>query len=184
MGRKRCRMCNKLFQPQYSTMQITCSVACAHQFGHSGKGQEVYDKARRKEKRETKARLKAKGDWLGEAKYEFNKWIRNRDAKEGCISCGTRSGQMAAGHYKTVGAHPELRFEPDNVHKQCNRNCNKAKSGNLTNYRINLVKKIGLERVEWLEGPHKPKHYTIEDIKDIKRKYQQLNKQTHFDSAV
>ena len=91
---------------------------------------------------------------------------------------------MAAGHYRTVGAHPELRFEPDNVHKQCNRNCNKAKSGNLTEYRKNLVKKIGLKRVEYLEGPHKAKHYTIEDIKDIKKKYQQLNKTTHFDSAV
>jgi hypothetical protein len=33
------------------------------------------------------------------------------------------------------------------------------------------VKKIGAEKVEWLEGPHEPKHYTVEDLKAIKKEY-------------
>jgi len=30
-----------------------------------------------------------------------------------------------------------------------------------------------MERVEWLEGPHEPKKYTIEDAKEIKKLYKQ-----------
>jgi hypothetical protein len=38
-------------------------------------------------------------------------------------------------------------------------------------YRENLIAKIGLERVEWLEGPHEPKRYRIEDLKEIRDTY-------------
>jgi len=38
------------------------------------------------------------------------------------------------------------------------------------------VIKIGLERVEWLEGPHDPVKYTIEDLQEMLSKYQSLNK--------
>jgi hypothetical protein len=44
-------------------------------------------------------------------------------------------------------------------------------SGNLINYRINLAKKIGVDLVEWLEGPHEPKKYTIEQLREIKATY-------------
>lgn len=39
------------------------------------------------------------------------------------------------------------------------------------NYRISLVERIGNEALEWLEGPHEPKHYTISDLKAVKSKY-------------
>ena len=48
---------------------------------------------------------------------------------------------------------------------------NNHKSGNIVEYRINLVKKIGAEQVEWLEGKHEPKKYSIDEIKEIKAKY-------------
>jgi len=107
---------------------------------------------------------------------EFNKYIRNRDSKDPCISCNRHhKGQYHAGHYKTVGGHPALRFEEDNCHKQCSV-CNNYKSGNLSEYRSNLLKKIGLDRVEWLEGPHDPVKYSIEDLQKMLAKYQSLNK--------
>ena len=34
-----------------------------------------------------------------------------------------------------------------------------------------LVRKIGAEKVEWLEGPHEPLKLTIEDIKALKAKF-------------
>ena len=68
-----------------------------------------------------------------------------------------------------------MRFEELNTHKQC-MPCNSHLSGNLINYRINLIKKIGLEAVEWLEGPHKPKKYTIENLKEIRDKYRKMGK--------
>jgi hypothetical protein len=83
------------------------------------------------------------------------------------------SGQIHAGHYRSVGAHPELRFEPDNCHAQCAQ-CNNFKSGNLTEYRANLIKKIGLQRVEWLEGPQEKRKFSIEELKELLTHYKGL----------
>jgi hypothetical protein len=33
------------------------------------------------------------------------------------------------------------------------------------------VKRIGQEKVDWLEGPHAPKRYTIDELKAIKADY-------------
>ena len=63
-----------------------------------------------------------------------------------------------------------------NVHLQCSV-CNNHLSGNLINYRTNLVKKIGLEHVELLEGPQEPKRYRHEEILAIKAKYKLLTKE-------
>ena len=61
----------------------------------------------------------------------------------------------------------ELRFHEDNVHKQCER-CNTYWSGNLINYRIALVERIGVERVEFLERKdHPPLKLTTDEIKEL-----------------
>ena len=75
-----------------------------------------------------------------------------------------------AGHYRSVGANPELRFEELNCNSQCVR-CNRELSGNVANYRINLLKKIGEENLAWLEGSHEPKRYKIDDLKEVIAKY-------------
>ena len=54
--------------------------------------------------------------------------------------------------------------------------CNAHLSGNLIDYRIHLISKIGLERVEWLEGSHEPKRYRIDDLKEIDKEYRELAK--------
>lgn len=66
----------------------------------------------------------------------------------------------------------ELRFEPLNVHRQCVK-CNRNMSGNAVEYRIRLVKRIGADQVEWLEGPHKALRLTIADLQAIKVMYRQ-----------
>lgn len=105
------------------------------------------------------------------AQTAFNAYIRERDNKKPCVSCGRHhQGQYHAGHYRSVGAHPELRFEELNCHRQCSV-CNNHKSGNIAEYRIELIKRIGLEKVEWLEGPHKPKKLTCADLKEIELYY-------------
>jgi len=60
-----------------------------------------------------------------------------------------------------------------NIHKQCNKNCNLSLSGNIPRYRPNLIKKIGLQNVEWLEGPHEIQKLTISDAKEIKAYYKE-----------
>ena len=105
------------------------------------------------------------------AQKAFNDFIRFRDDELPCISCGRfHAGQYHAGHYRTTGAHPELRFEESNCHKQCSA-CNNYLSGNITEYRIHLIRKVGLSKVGWLEGPHEPKKYTCADLKEIELYY-------------
>lgn len=132
-----------------------------------------------------KIRLKSRREWLVDAKNAFNPYIRMRDKNLPCISCGrevveqTIGGAWDCGHYLSVGSHPELRFEEDNAHKQC-KSCNggagKYTRKNYTvqkEYRERLIAKIGLERVEKLEGPHPPAKWTIEELKGIIALYKQ-----------
>lgn len=90
------------------------------------------------------------------AQRKFNKFIRDRDKENGCISCNTGKAEQA-GHYLSQGHHNALRFDENNTNAQCCR-CNLYLSGNLINYRIGLVKKIGVEKVEWLENYPKKAH--------------------------
>lgn len=165
MRLKTCKGCGEKFTPE-RPLQVVCSVPCAWRYT----GQQSAKNDRRLT-REAKAKLKTRAQWMKEAQAAFNKFIRLRDAGEPCISCRRHhQGQWHAGHYLSVGAKPELRFNELNVHLQC-QPCNTHLSGNLVNYRIGLITKIGAEQVQFLEGPHDPKHYTIDDLKAIKATY-------------
>jgi len=83
------------------------------------------------------------------AQIVFNAWIRKRDSNESCISCGSYNTEHAS-HYYSAGKHNNLRFEEDNVWLSCKK-CNYFMHGNLIPYRENLIKKIGLKRVERLD---------------------------------
>ena len=176
---KRCRSCKTMFEPSVSSLQVVCSPQCAIAYAGTKPAKEHLRKAKSKEHRERKKafRDKDRSWWMKKAQTEFNKFIRNRDGNF-CISCGVETGQFHAGHYKSVGhAGAALRFHEDNVHSQCAQ-CNTFKSGNIAQYRINLVDKIGEKRVEWLEGPHDTVKYTIDDLKAIRAKYKALNSPT------
>lgn len=147
-----------------------CGMECLTAHGRE-KAQKAAEKRKRKEVREAKERVKTRSELAREAQAAVNAFIRERDKDLPCISCGRHhQGQYHAGHYRTVGANPELRFEELNIHKQC-APCNNHKSGDIVNYRINLVKRIGQDAVDWLEGYHEPKRYTAEQLREIKREY-------------
>jgi len=168
---KTCKVCKKKFTPT-KPLQTVCDFGCAIELNliNKAKKQAQYAKKERKEYREAKEKQKSRRDWLGEAQQVFNSYIRARDEGKPCISCGNYTGKKNAGHYLSVGSCPELRFEPLNVHLQCEK-CNSYLSGNLVKYRIALLLRIGKDGVEYLEGPHQPKHYSIDDLKAIKDEY-------------
>lgn len=162
---KTCKGCGEKFQP-VRPLQSACKPTCALTVAQRNR-----ERKERKELREAKQKAKTRGDWLREAQVEFNRWVRTRDADKPCISCGRGSyGQAHAGHFFSVGARPGLRFNPDNVHLQCAL-CNVHLHGNLINYRIGLIARIGLEAVEALERDQSIKKYSIDDLKQIKQTY-------------
>ncbi|NHC51479.1 recombination protein NinG [Pseudomonas sp. AU8050] len=171
---KKCRVtaCGASFVP-LRLGQAVCSPACALIDGprHAPKARKALADIERKDIKVRKEKLKSRADHLKDTQQAFNAWVRARDAALPCVSCGRHhEGQYHAGHYRTVGANPELRFEPLNAWKQC-APCNNHLSGNLINYRISLLQRIGEEKVAWLEGPHEAKKYTVEELKAMTAEY-------------
>lgn len=164
---KLCRApgCEVQFTPRAS-FQKACSPKCALVLVRLDKQRQV-----RREKRAGRVKLRTVSDWTKLAQAEFNRFIRERDKALPCISCGRSTGaKRNAGHYLSAGSHPELRFNEDNCNGQC-EHCNSWKSGNAVSYRVALVHKIGLGRVEALEGPHEPKRYRIDELIAIRDEY-------------
>jgi hypothetical protein len=85
----------------------------------------------------------------------FNAYIRQRDSENGlftCISCGQvkPTELMDAGHYVPQKNSSALRFNEYNVNGEC-KSCNGFDQFHLIGYRKNLINKIGIEMVEYLE---------------------------------
>ncbi|MCW2272397.1 hypothetical protein CQ065_06855 [Pseudomonas sp. MYb187] len=176
---KTCKACGGKFRPSFNSTQVVCSVKCAqaHAPVNQQKARKAIDQRERREIKVRKEKLKSRADHLKEAQVVVNQYVRLRDADLPCVSCGRfHDGQWHAGHFRSAGGHPELRFEPLNIWRQC-APCNTHKSGDLVNYRAELVRRIGAEKVEWLEGPHEAKRYTIDDLKAIKAEYRAKIKQ-------
>jgi hypothetical protein len=153
---KSCRICRADFEPR-QPLQVVCGLPCAR------KVPIVARKQAKDERKATRARI----DELRPLSY----WVRARDAHRPCVSCHTPTApQWDAGHFRTTAAAPELRFDENNVHKQCSR-CNDFLSGNLIPYRDELIRRIGRLGVAWLEGPHEPKRYRADELKAIRDDY-------------
>lgn len=164
--------CGEMFTPA-RPMQKACGLTCAHSMVRLA-NDKAAAKVRAQDKRQTRAQLealKSRRQWINETQAAFNAWVRLRDAGQPCISCGRlHGGKVNAGHYRSTGAAPELRFEPLNVHLQCEP-CNTHLSGNLIPYRVNLLARIGAEQLAWIEGPHAAQKWTIEQLRGLRDDY-------------
>lgn len=177
MKPKICKSCGETFTPS-RPLQVACGWACAMHLARQ-RSVKAVAAAHRKNQREAKEKLKTRRDHIRDAQRDFNSLIRARDHGFPCISCGRTEAEIQsqavggawdAGHYRSVGSCPELRFEPLNCHKQCKR-CNRDRSGNTVEYRIRLIDRIGADKVAWLEGPHETKKYTVDDLKMMAKEW-------------
>ena len=166
---KSCKVCAADFEPTVSTMQTVCSPRCAAKVPKLARKAATVE---RQQQAKALVAIKPRAKLIAEVQAVFNAWVRAADAHRGCISCGTTKGKVNAGHYLSVGARPELRFEPDNVHRQCER-CNTFLHGNLIEYRVALWHRIGAARLMWLEGPHEPRKWSRDELTAIKADYTQ-----------
>jgi len=168
----RCKNCKEKFEATYFNEKYCKKDDCK-----TVEVQKLLEKKRKqdkknwnKEKKVRKEKLKTKSDYLKEVQTVFNKYIRERDKGLNCISCQKPPLKKNAGHYRSVGSCPELRFEELNCHLQC-EHCNTYLHANLIEYRKHLITKIGIDKVEWLENSHEPKRYTVNELKDLKEYY-------------
>ncbi|WP_387468445.1 recombination protein NinG [Photorhabdus sp. RM323S] len=180
---RKCNECCKEYQP-VRQFQNTCSIECAAAKGGKDrkKKQELAERELKKKQQqelaEKKDKLKARrlavkplSYFKSQAQQAFNAFIRERDRDLPCISCERfHEGQYQAGHYLTIKAHPELRFDEDNVHKQC-APCNNHLSGNIINYKPRLIEKIGQERFDRLMSHHALQKLKRDDYEQIRDYY-------------
>lgn len=158
--RKRCKSCNELFKPSYSTLQTCCSPKCAIEYSKRKDLaiKEENNKVLEKLEIDKKARTSL-GALKKQTQLLFNKYIRMRDVGLNCISSKTPyKSDFDAGHCFPVGSYEGLRYDFDNVHGQSIGD-NRFKEGNHVDYIINLPNRIGLERFKAL----------VERAKDYKK---------------
>lgn len=159
---KTCKICRVKFKPLYSSLQPTCtSPLCILKWA-----KKVDEKKGKREVKAMRERQKSISQWRRELQQVFNKFIRERDKGKGCISCGAKlQGKYDAGHYYSVGSYPNLRFNEDNCHGQC-VHCNQHLHGNLLEYQIGILKRIGKHRLEELESQrNEPLRLPLDEIK-------------------
>lgn len=163
----KCKNCKQVFKPRKFNWKYCESDVC-NNIGV----QELIKKVRAKKEKENRKKTKKEKeallthrDYLKLFQTVFNTYIRTRDKDLPCISCGKNNEkQFHAGHYRSVGSCPELRFSELNVWRQC-ATCNTYLHGNLIEYRKELIKRIGVDQVEWLEGPQPSNKLMIPEIK-------------------
>ena len=124
-------------------------------------------------------KLKTLGKFESEAKTEFQKYIRKRDAELPCISCGTPSTDLwDGGHYKKAEIYSGVIFDEMNCHKQC-RKCNRFLGGNELNFREGLIARYGesyVIEIEQRATQLRNYKYNKDQLKEIREKYRLLNK--------
>lgn len=172
LNKRKCKECGVVFQ-KIRPLQSVCSPKCG--ILQSKKQREKQSKKDwQKRKKATKEKLKTKKDYEKELQQVFNEFIRLRDQDQNCISCGRQvNGKCDAGHFYPVGSYKNLRFDENNVHKQC-VHCNQHKHGNLNEYALNLPQRIGLCNFKKLnENRLKERHYSIPELIDLKKTYKE-----------
>ena len=177
LKQRTCKACKTTFTPARST-QTACGIDCAMQLAHEKKVKvaecDRLDTVRKDRAR--KERLKTRRDWEKEAQAAFNAFIRARDKDMPCICCGLPlsagdvGGAYDCGHYRSAGSAPHLRFHEDNAHAQ-RKQCNRWGEGGAVDFRLGLIARIGLARVEALEADQEPRKYTADELRAIRDLY-------------
>jgi hypothetical protein len=179
---KKCKNCSERFEPRFSTLERYCwnpqckTIEALEKLEKLKKAEIKIDKKRLdkiKNSLVTSSELKKKVQTV------FNAYIRQRDKNRPCISCGRKlQSKYDAGHFYSVGNYPALRYHEDNCHAQCVE-CNHHKGGNLHEYKIGLVQRIGEQKVnELAEIRNTPRKYTMPELYTLLDFYKDKIKKT------
>lgn len=133
---------------------------------HVESAKKVQRAVKRKENQVKKLELKPKSYWLAILQKEINQIVRLIDKDCPCISSGRayRTDDQA-GHFYSVGSTPALRFNLLNLWSQSIKD-NMHNSGNLLNYREQLVKFDIIDLIEDEKRKYPTLKLSIEEIKE------------------
>lgn len=177
---KKCAICRTPFQPRSMTHKA-CGPDCSQILIERDK-RIKQSKLQRQERAQDKAKLdtfKTYPQLIAACQKVFNAVVRQRDIAQPCICCGREGTKVDAlhahgwdcGHYRSVGSAPQLRFNFDNAHRQLVY-CNRHGAGRAVDYRLGLIARIGLERVEALEADNTPAKWTHDDLRRMTKDFQ------------
>ena len=196
--RTRCAHCRQKFQPERPSQIVHAECVEAWALAQSEKrAREDAKKARaaakveRAETRRRKEEMKTIPQLIRETQVPFNAFIQARDAGMPCICCGRTEAMgygLAAhgwdcGHYRSTGSASHLRFNEDNAHRQLVI-CNRHGAGRAVDYRIGLIARIGLARVEALESSNATHKWTADELRAIKAEYKAKLKELEAQHGV
>lgn len=188
--RKLCKHCKGKLEQERPGQEVHIECAADWVAAQNAKKERIAAKQIKQAKAKERAEDKVRKDKVAriedlhkEAQRVFNQWIRLRDENEPCISCGAPPPDLSglhagrdAGHWRSVGAAKQLRYNEDNVHGQC-VSCNQFKAGNAVAYRAGLVRKIGEDRVQALENDNRTHKWTREEVLRIRDEYKERVKE-------
>lgn len=193
-NRTRCAHCRQKFTPERKSQIVHVECIEAWSLAQAAKRErEEAKKARmaakvdRAETRRRKEAINTIPNLIKEAQVAFNAYIRARDSHRPCICCGQPltleavGGGFDCGHYRSTGSASHLRFNEDNAHGQ-RKVCNRYGAGRAVDYRIGLIGRIGLQRVESLEADNQVHKWSADELRAIKVKYKEKLKELEGNS--
>lgn len=179
---KKCKNCQEKFEPRFSTLEKYCwntqckTIEALQKLEQIKKTESKIEKARLNK---LKSSLVTSSELKKKVQIVFNTFIRQRDQNKPCISCGRQLvGKFDAGHFYSVGNYPALRYHELNCHGQCVE-CNHHKGGNIHEYKIGLIQRIGEDKVnELTQMRNTPRKYTMPELKQLLDFYKNLTKKS------
>lgn len=195
--RTRCAHCKAKLEPLRPSQIVHLECVEAWAQAQAAKREREEAKAARAAVRVEKAKdrqakdaMKTIADLIAEAQKAFNWFIRLRDDGKPCICCGRTSTTVQGvgahgwdcGHYRSTGSASHLRFNEDNAHRQLVL-CNRYGAGRAVDYRIGLVARIGLARVEALESSNHPHKWDRSELVEIAKTYRAKARQLQKDRS-
>jgi hypothetical protein len=171
----KCKACGTLYV-KTRPLQSVCSIPCSLKVAREKTQKTIKEKDRQDKKavREKLDAMKTKSDWIKECQTLVNRYVRLRDIRKGlgCVSCGAPyrdgyGGIFDAGHLRSVGSAPQLRFLTTQISLQCVK-CNRFGGGRVFEFRAEMVRRNGQEWMDRLESMNGRADFTIDYLKRLK----------------
>lgn len=162
--RTRCPHCKGKLEPM-QRIHVECidpyaEAVAARKEREDAKRARMQTRVARAELRLRKEKAKPRSKWLAECQAIVNRYVRllALSRGKGCYTCGATpehkfGGTYDAGHFRSVGSAPHLRFWMPQIKLQCIV-CNRHRGGMALAFRRMLVIEHGTDWVESLESMH------------------------------